>query len=153
MQLVKMTSTDYDLWLARSKKAYALDKERADKLTSGEAMEIAERDFSSLLPEGLNSAGSFLYVMKNNETTVGFLWFGIRGADDNRKVFLYDIIVEEEHRGKKYGKKAMLLLEDEVKKLGLSEIGLHVFGFNETAIQLYRSLGYAVTDLVMSKTI
>lgn len=153
MQLVKMTSTDFDLWLARRKKAYALDKEKANKLTPKEAWDIAERDFASLLPEGLNSKDSFLYVMKDRETSVGYLWFCIRGAEDNRKAFLYDIIVEEEHRGKKFGKKAMLLLEDEVKKLGLSEIGLHVFGYNETAIQLYRSLGYGVTDLVMSKTI
>lgn len=45
----------------------------------------------------------------------------------------------------------MLILEEEVKARGLDLIGLHVFGFNETAIGFYRSLGYQVTNLMMEK--
>lgn len=151
MKLEQMTPEEFSLWAPRSKSGYANDKEKANGLTPKEAQEIAEKDFLRLLPEGLNSKDNFLYTMKDGEIAVGYLWFCIRGAQDNRKAFLCDIIVEQEYRGKKLGKGAMLLLEEEVKQLGLKEIGLHVFGFNERATQLYKSLGYQVTDLVMAK--
>lgn len=45
----------------------------------------------------------------------------------------------------------MSLIEQEVTKQGLNRIGLHVFGYNKTAINLYQSLGYETTDLMMEK--
>ena len=92
--------------------------------------------------------------MKNDSAqTVGFLWFAVKGPKHNQKAFIYDIVVEEQFRNQGYGRKAMKLLELEGKKLGLKEIGLHVFEFNKTAIHLYESQGYQTTDRVMSKSI
>lgn len=154
MQLTKMTQEEFDRWAPRSRENYALDKVKANDFTQKEANEIAERDFLRLLPDGPNSKDNFLFSMKNDsKTKVGYAWFSVRGAPDNRKAFICDIIIEESYRGQGLGRRAMLLLEDEVKKLGLKEIGLHVFGFNEAAIKLYQSLGYQTTDLVMAKTI
>ena len=45
----------------------------------------------------------------------------------------------------------MLLLEDEARSLGLTRISLNVFGGNEVARSLYRSLGYAEKAVAMSK--
>lgn len=87
------------------------------------------------------------------DVVVGYLWFSIRGAQENRKAFICDVIVEEAQRGRGFGRKAMLLAEQEVKSLGLNEIGLHVFGVNAPAIALYESLGYKTTNLVMAKTL
>jgi RimJ/RimL family protein N-acetyltransferase len=56
-------------------------------------------------------------------------------------------------RGKGFSKEVMVLLESEVKKQGLSSIGLHVFGHNKTAIRLYEKSGYRVTNQVMMKEI
>ena len=152
MRLTKMSDQEYQFWATRSKVNYAEDKKRANNYTDQEAAEIAEKSFRQLLPDGLNSKDNYLFAMKCDDgSVVGYLWFGVNGAQENRKAFIYDIIVEEEHRGKGYGRKAMLLAEEEAKKLGLKEIGLHVFGFNKTAINLYESLGYETTDLVMAK--
>lgn len=151
MKLVPMTQADFDLWGPRSKNGFAQDKVRANGYTQKEAAEIAEEAFKRLLPDGFKSKDNYLYAMKNEQTTVGYIWFCVRGAADNRKAFVCDIIVEEEFRGKGFGRKAMVQAEQEAKKLGLKEIGLHVFGFNETAIGLYKSLGYQTTDLVMAK--
>lgn len=154
MKLEKMTKAEYDLWAPRCKRDYAQDKVRANRYTLAEANEIAEKDFLRILPDGLNSKDNYLFSIKNQQlTNVGYIWFCITGAVNNRKAFIYDIIVEERYRGQGFGKKAMLLIEEEVKKLGLKEIGLHVFGFNETAIRLYQSLGYQTTDLVMAKSL
>jgi ribosomal protein S18 acetylase RimI-like enzyme len=154
MKLEKMTQIDFEIWAPRSRQGYVEDKIKANGLTKNEAQEIAEKDFTRLLPDGLSSKDNYLYTMKNSDSTVvGYLWFCIRGAVDNRKAFLCDIVVNENYRGQGIGKSAMLQLEQEVKKLSLKEIGLHVFGFNEKAIRLYQSLGFRTTDLVMSKSL
>lgn len=151
MKLVSMTENEYSHWAPRSRQCYAEDKMRANGYTKEEATKIAEADFNRLLPDGFESKDNYLFTMKDEDKIIGYLWFMIRGAETNRKAFIADIIVEEEFRGQGYGRKAMKLLEEEVCKLGLKEIGLHVFGFNETAIALYSSLGYQTTDLVMAK--
>lgn len=151
MKLVKMNQADYEHWAPRSQSGYADDKMKANNLTRAEADEIAAKDFQRFLPDGLQSKDNYLYTMKSDEGNVGYIWFCVRGPQDNRKAFICDIVVEEHSRGKGYGRKAMILLEEEVKSLNLKEIGLHVFGFNETAIGLYQSLGYLTTDLVMAK--
>ena len=47
----------------------------------------------------------------------------------------------------------MLLAEDEVRSRGLSHIALNVFGGNDVARSLYRSLGYAETAVFMRKSV
>lgn len=152
LKLVKMTPEDFDYWLARNKRDYAADKMRANRLTQEEADAIAERDTKRLLPDGLESVDNYLFTAVDEEQNkVGYMWFGARGPEDNRKAYLYDIVVEDAHQGKGCGRGIMNLLEEEVRGLGISEIGLHVFGFNTTAINLYQSLGYETTDLMMAK--
>ena len=45
-------------------------------------------------------------------------------------------------RDRGYGRDLMLAAEHEAARLGADSIGLHVFGFNTSAITLYESLGY-----------
>jgi len=56
-------------------------------------------------------------------------------------------------RGGDVGRQAMLLLEDEARSRGLSRISLNVFGGNEIARSLYRSLGYAENAVWIGKTL
>lgn len=152
LKLVKMTEAEFQTWQARNKKDYAADKMKANRLTQKEADEIAERDIKRLLPDGRESADNYLFsVKKEQNELVGYIWFGARGPADNRKAYLYDIVIEDHCQGQGLGKATMLLLEEEVKALGIDEIGLHVFGFNTRAIQLYQALGYETTDLMMAK--
>lgn len=154
MKISRMSDEEYLGWAPASRAAYAADKMRASGLTKAEAEKVAEEDFKRILPDGRDSQDNFLYTARNDEqTVVGFLWFCVRGANDNRRAFVCDILVKEPFRGRGYGKLLMLHAEKEASDLGLKRIGLHVFGFNETAIGLYQSLGYQTTDLVMEKTL
>jgi len=54
-------------------------------------------------------------------------------------------------RGKGYGKQTMLLIEEKARELGLKSIGLHVFGVNTVARNLYEGLGYEISSLNMQK--
>lgn len=152
IKFVEMTEEEFQKFEASSKENYKKDKIKANDLTEQEAEKIANDDFARLLPDGYTSKDNFLFtIIDSLENPVGYLWYVIRGAEDNRKAFIADILIYEDYRGRGFGKKAMLLLEDHVKEQGLDSIGLHVFGFNERATSLYKSLDYQITDLVMVK--
>lgn len=154
MKLHSMTSQEFNLWAPRSQLNYAKDKQRANGLTEAEARQVAESDFNRLLPDGINSQDSFLFTAKDDEGKIlGFIWYCRRGSKDNPIAFICDVIIEEKFRGQGWGREIMTLIEAEVRKEGISRIGLHVFGFNEVAIQLYQSLEYLTTDLTMEKTL
>lgn len=149
-----MSKSEYDQWAPRSQLNFARDKMRAHNLSQHEAEKIASDSFKRLLPDGFNSQDSFLFSIRDDaQSAVGFLWFCVRGPHDDRRAFVCDILIEEPHRGKGYGKQTMLLLEQEVKKLGLHRVGLHAFAFNTVAVNLYQSLGYLMTDLTMEKSL
>jgi ribosomal protein S18 acetylase RimI-like enzyme len=62
-----------------------------------------------------------------------------------------DISILPEHQGGGFGRRAMQLAEDEARARGGHLIELHVFGGNDVARGLYRSLGYVETSVLMGK--
>ena len=50
-----------------------------------------------------------------------------------------------------HGKQAMLLIAEKARELCLKSIGLHVFGVNTVARNLYEGLGDEITSLNMQK--
>ena len=64
---------------------------------------------------------------------------------------MYEIELDEHARGRGIGRATMLAAEALVASRGVRELGLNVFGPNERAIGLYRSLGYATTSMNMAK--
>lgn len=148
-----MTEDEFNVWCKRSIENYR-DENIKNGLTFDEAQKKSDDDFSRLLPDGEKTTDQYVFTIKeNNSKWIGTLWFGVRGAVDNRKAFIYDIVLDDDTRGKGYGKQAMSLLEIEVKKIGLRHIGLHVFGHNQIARNLYEKMGYVTTDVNMEKTL
>jgi ribosomal protein S18 acetylase RimI-like enzyme len=150
IQLVPMNEAEYLVWHKKSVDNYR-DENHKNGMTLAEAQKKSDDDFAKLLPDGLKSIDQYVMSIKANGLWIGTLWIGVRGAQDNRKAFIYDIVLDESAKGKGYGKIAMKLLEDKVRSLGLYHIGLHVFGHNTIARNLYTSLGYEVTNLNMEK--
>lgn len=77
---------------------------------------------------------------------VGILWLGMRVRDGRPHAFVLDIEVDTAERRKGYGRALMHAAEREARRLGADSIGLHVFGFNTGAIDLYEQLGYRRTE-------
>ncbi|MHC4492717.1 MAG: GNAT family N-acetyltransferase, partial [Planctomycetota bacterium] len=73
---------------------------------------------------------------------VGTLWFAEQLDETPPRVYIYDIEVDEEHRGKGVGTAAQQALDDEARRLGAEEIMLSVFSRNPGAIRLYERLGF-----------
>ena len=65
--------------------------------------------------------------------------------------FIFDIAINEDQRGKGYGKRAMQLIEEKARELGIRQMGLHVFAKNKIARNLYKSLRYETKSLNMTK--
>ncbi|WP_081829215.1 N-acetyltransferase [Geomicrobium sp. JCM 19037] len=67
--------------------------------------------------------------------------------------FIYDISLSPEHQGKGWGKQTMQEVERLATKMGISRLGLQVFGHNDVARRLYEKLDYEETNIIMKKDI
>ena len=101
-----------------------------------------------MLPHGVATEGAHLWVVEDERgKPVGSVFLGVRDG----RAWLYDITIDEAARGRGFGRATMLALEAEVEALGFAEISLNVWGGNEVARSLYRSLGYAEVSVGMKK--
>lgn len=133
--------------------AYATDNVASGRWPSEGALERALDDFDESLPRGLDTPDNHVFDVKDARSgaVVGVVWFAAVVKHGLRSAFVYDIEIKAEHRRRGHARAAFAALEDRVKAMGLSSIGLHVFGQNPGAQALYRSLGYAVTGVNMLK--
>lgn len=144
---------DLPAWIERSVAEYA-----ADLVTMGatpaEAQRRARASIEDDVAEGSLPAGHVVFdLLDGSEGTVGYLWVGPDTSDDPTAWWVWDVVVDTEHRGRGYGRQAMLLGEDYARSHGARTLGLSVFGFNTGARRLYESLGYETTSVKMAKTL
>jgi ribosomal protein S18 acetylase RimI-like enzyme len=79
------------------------------------------------------------------------LWFALRSRAGQQQAFVCDVVIFEEFRRRGYARRAFELLEGRARELGATSIGLHVFGHNGAARQLYEKLGFVATNILMVK--
>ncbi|MEY9093361.1 GNAT family N-acetyltransferase [Paenibacillus sp. RC84] len=152
--LEPMSPEQFNEWLQLSVKEYAESKTKAGNVAVEKALEGSAREFKELLPDGLNTADSYIFNATDEESNqiVGTLWIKIRS--EQQEVFIYGIRMSEDFRGKGFGKQTLQALEAFIKERGFPlKISLHVFGDNEIALNLYRSAGFEATNIRMSKVI
>ena len=103
-------------------------------------------------PAGAPSTDNAVFdLVDDTDDVVGYLWIGRDNSGDNTSWWVWDVLVESEHRGKGFGKAAMQLAEDYARAAGARTLGLSVFGFNAAARGLYESAGYETTSVKMRK--
>lgn len=153
IKLVKMSEKEYMLFRSRSISDYAADKVESGAWNATEAALRSEEEFNQSLPDGIETKDAFLFTIQDQteNTSVGYVWFNLMERNGSRFAFIMDILIFEKYQGRGYGKETMAALDDEVRKLGLKQISLHVFGHNERAFRLYQKMGYEVTDIQMTK--
>jgi len=150
--LAPMTTAVWEAWRGTAILVYAESKVRAGTWTADEAPGRAEREFATLLPQGVQTPDHHLRsVIAADGTDVGVVWLGPRDAPGTGTCFIWDIVVWADVRGQGYGRAALLALEPLARELGYDAIGLHVFSDNVVAHELYRTSGYVETDVVMVK--
>lgn len=151
MTLVPLDAQRFPSWCERSLAEYA-----TDLVAAGETPEAAQRhaadSMRTAFPAGAPTADNAVFdLVHDADGTVGYLWIGRDSSDDSTAWWVWDILIETEHRGKGYGRMAMLLAEDHARAAGARTLGLSVFGHNRAARALYESVGFDVTTVKMRK--
>ena len=80
---------------------------------------------------------------------IGYLWLDVNETE--HRCFIFDIRLHEEYRGKGWGRKTLGLLEAQMTERSIQRIGLHVWGDNVVARELYDKLGYQLIGSDMQK--
>jgi ribosomal protein S18 acetylase RimI-like enzyme len=141
-------------WLRNARVEHARDMVADAGVDPVGARSKVDRDLDALFPEGKISEGHAVFVVEAGGERVGYLWAGERPDPVGRAtLFVYDIHIDEAQRGRGYGRAAMIAAEAEAARRGIDRIALNVFGGNERARSLYRSLGYIERAVAMDKTL
>ena len=168
LRLAPITTERFPAWLRRCRTEY-----EADLVRSGESPEQAQAhaaaSLESAFPDGGPTADSAVFHVvasddassevpstngdgtTDNDAEVGYLWVGRGTSGDPTAWWIWDIVINESHRGRGYGRTAMELAEEYALSRGAKTLGLSVFGFNKVAQGLYESLGYETTTVKMQK--
>ena len=153
VRLRPITADEFPDFVTASKAGYAEGIEVHGGQTHEAAQRKADADFPAVLPMGLDTPGHHIFVVEADGASVGRLWLAEREMAGRRAMFVYDVTILPEHQGRGFGRAAMRLAEDEARSRGIGRIELNVFGGNDVARGLYRSLGYVETSAQMAKVL
>jgi len=137
-----MTENEYTIWIECSIKDYKKELLKTGQYSEDEAKIESEKDFYSLLTNGLATPNNYLITVENDDgDPVGMIWYLIQDAD---RIFIADFLVYAEYRRMGYGSAILTELDCKLKSEGFSIIVLHVFEHNKAAIELYKKCGYKI---------
>ena len=155
VQLLPMSEAELAEFLRLAIPDYASEHVRTGEWPAEGALERSAAEFQELLPGGVGTPDHYLFTIYEPEigAAVGMLWFAVRASGAKRSAFVYNLQIDEPYRRRGYASQAFLAMEPYVRALGISEIGLHVFGHNHAAQAMYAKLGYQVTNIMMKKTL
>ena len=124
---------------------------KAGVIKREESIPAAQSIFNQYMPNGIPRPNQFIFHIVNEvNKIIGMIWYEKQAPDQG---FICDFFIDEEYRGRGYGREAMELMEKHAKNNGVKKISLHVFGHNKQALSLYEKLGYIPFSLHMSKDI
>jgi ribosomal protein S18 acetylase RimI-like enzyme len=139
---------DFDRMIDTEIRGYAQEHVRNGNWPAEGALERSKKEFDALLPDGIHSKDQYLWSLLDEDSSkIGVLWVQVK----DHKAFIYDFVIEEAFRGKGYGKQALIAMDEKLKAMNVESVGLHVFGDNITAQELYKKMGYQITGIHMKK--
>ena len=145
LRLEPMTERRFLAWTRETISGFVEQQVGAGAVAAREAREHAEREFDSLLSQGLFTRGHHVWAAYDGDAEVGYLWLGVRVRPELVEGYVYDVAVSPHLRSRGYGRALMLAGESRARELGISAMLLNVFGHNTVARRLYESLGYTVS--------
>jgi ribosomal protein S18 acetylase RimI-like enzyme len=147
-----MTEAEFSRWRPHSLATYAAERAQLQGRSVEEVLPEVTRQNEGFLKDGLRTEAHDLLRIVVADEPVGWLWLGPH-PEKAGAAWVYEIEIDEPARGRGIGRATMLAAEAFVASRGVRELGLNVFGRNERAIHLYRSLGYATTSMNMLKSL
>jgi len=153
--LCPMSDTFFLQFLEKMADDYAKENVKSGRWPPENALDRSRGEIARLLPQGIATPENYLFEIKvdSNGDTAGYIWFAVSERQGERSAFIYEVSVFEDFRRQGHARAAFLQLEERVRGLGLTSIGLNVFYHNSAAQALYTGLGYAPTNLTMVKAL
>jgi ribosomal protein S18 acetylase RimI-like enzyme len=144
LRLRPIREDEFGPWLESVTLDYALETARNKKISHAAALEEARASMERILPKGMATPLHTFELAEQDgvEGRIGFLWYTRERHSDHEIVWLFDVVVDEPHRGRGFGRRLMELLEERTRAAGLGRIALNVYADNARARSLYESLGY-----------
>lgn len=147
-----MTADEFQTYLQQGMRSYAAEKVRAEKISLSKATTLAQNEYQTLLPNGLETEKNYFYMVEEDGQVKGYIWLAAyRGNDEI--AFVYDINIYPDFQNQGLGTQTLELATEKMKQYGYKYLRLHVFGHNKRAIHVYEKLGLHATDIVMEKEI
>jgi ribosomal protein S18 acetylase RimI-like enzyme len=147
-----MTDAEFAAWRPDSIRRYAAEKLRSGAWDEASSLARAEAELSKLLPKGLATVDHHLFTVQDADgRSVGMLWFARVDRAGTPVAYLYELAIWPDHRRQGHAQAAMRAFEQRARDAGCAGVGLHVFGHNLEARQLYAKLGFQDTNVNMYK--
>jgi ribosomal protein S18 acetylase RimI-like enzyme len=153
VKLIPMEQIDFEVYFERAIIEYAGDKVRNGNWSAEEAPGRSRVEFQHYLPDGLQTKDQFIFSIMEESSgqKLGMLWVDVKSDTPHHPAFIYDFIIEEQFRGKGFGRQTLLALDEKLLSMDAESVGLHVFGDNIIAQELYKKSGYEITNINMKK--
>jgi ribosomal protein S18 acetylase RimI-like enzyme len=143
-----MTEAEFGPWLETQMDEYVHEMIDSGLLLAEDARSRARTQFDQALPDGVHSAGQSFLCFEVAGEVVGTNW--VTHGYEPGTSWVQGVEITPEHRGRGYGRAAMMLGEAAAIGAGDAQMGLNVFGHNEVAMRLYESLGYRPVEVFRS---
>jgi GNAT superfamily N-acetyltransferase len=118
-----------------------------------EAVTMADLQVAATFPDGRPPPQHHVCCLVHDDREVGHVWYGPDPAGMDGGWWLYELEVDQAHRGKGIGTDAVAFVEDEVRRQGGTSIGLRVFDHNIAARRTYERAGYRPISTWMRKVL
>jgi ribosomal protein S18 acetylase RimI-like enzyme len=157
--LAPMSPLSFARYLESAPASYAQDNIAVNRWPALNAVQRARDDLAAALPLGLATPHNHLYDVMSEPSAdgeadvVGMLWLAYEMKHGIRIAYVYDIDIYPQYRRRGHARRAFAEMEIVTRDQCVERIDLHVFTHNPAAQSLYRSLGYGVTGVNMSKTV
>ena len=142
VRLRSMTSEEYAAWLPWAIEEYTREDVEHKGVEPDRARDNMSAFLGSALARGPRTDGHRISIVEDAATgeRVGYTWWAERELDAGPAAWIYDVYIDEPHRGKGFGRGLMEAVEAQIREAGLTRIELHVWVDNDPATSLYRSL-------------
>lgn len=108
----------------------------------------------ALLPQGPATPGHHLMLLQEQDgKQIGVLWYGEMLEEETTSAFLYDLWIDPPWRRRGFARQALKLLQEEIRRRGISSLSLNVFAHNEAAQALYREAGFVASEITMVRSL
>jgi len=149
--LTPKSLAERDLFIEQSTQNYTAEISKTYDISIEEGKKMADSQIKQALDSknGVREIYIASIIDETTKQTVGGIWYTIN--KENLKAYVFQITIDEPHRGKGYGRKALTKVHQYCKSQKVISVSLSAFGWNQPAFKLYESLGYKVLRYGMRK--